>query len=143
MDYTPIGDDGMAALAPGLLRCHSLKHLSLTSTGLSAQSAGPVASILLPSLDPIVRAAQPQLTALSLSWNAFRASGVLSLCSAIAAAPALQVLLLGSVGLVREDGVGAASPAAVLASAAVKCQALQYLDIDGNDIGVRSTANCH
>ena len=82
-----------------------------------------------------MRAQQPCLQSLNVRGNALAAQGVVNLCPGLAAAPALQSVALRDVAWRGRGSAGGLAAAAALAAAAVKCETLLFLDIEGNPIG--------
>jgi hypothetical protein len=83
LSSTAIGDCGLAALSPYLMRLHRIRHLSLADTSLTANAAKPLAAALSPLAT---------LHHLDLSGNAFDVAGHVALAPVLATLTELTFL---------------------------------------------------
>jgi Ran GTPase-activating protein (RanGAP) involved in mRNA processing and transport len=63
LDHNQLGDLGAQALAAGLARCGTLKHLSLADCGIGAVGAAALAATMPPHPDPLIAPLVPKWVA--------------------------------------------------------------------------------
>jgi len=82
--WNPVGDKGLAVLANSLALCRKIKHLDISSCGISSRSSGVMETLLARCF--------PVLEWLDLSLNALDAHSIESVCRGLRRCPHLEHL---------------------------------------------------